>query len=58
VHTHTLTCPLCALRFSTRPELELHAREDHAPPAEQEAQETLVVPPQRWSKPRAGRLLP
>jgi hypothetical protein len=26
-----LTCPLCGLRYSSRPLLELHIREDHRP---------------------------
>jgi hypothetical protein len=29
--TMTLTCPLCGLRFTARPLLELHIREDHRP---------------------------
>lgn len=27
--TTIATCPLCGLRFSNRPLLELHVREDH-----------------------------
>jgi hypothetical protein len=27
--TQITTCPLCGLRFSNRPLLELHLREDH-----------------------------
>jgi hypothetical protein len=27
--TQIATCPLCGLRFSNRPLLELHLREDH-----------------------------
>lgn len=41
---HVLTCPLCGLRYHARTELELHAREDHAPPPQEEGRETLHVP--------------
>ena len=37
------TCPLCGLRFSNRPLLELHLREDHRRP-----------PPRRKGKPGDG----
>lgn len=30
--TQTLHCPLCGLYFHYASELDLHAREDHAPP--------------------------
>ncbi len=30
----TLHCPLCGLRFRYGSELDVHVREDHAPPAQ------------------------
>jgi hypothetical protein len=41
--TTITTCPLCGLRFSNRPLLELHVREDHPrrphePPGQPEPQ--------------------
>ncbi len=42
---HVLSCPLCGLRYGSRPQFELHVREDHAPPAVPEGQERVVVAP-------------
>lgn len=39
----TIHCPLCGLRFNRASELDLHAREDHAPRSEPRV-EKLVVP--------------
>lgn len=33
------TCPLCGLRFSNKPLLELHIREDHRRPERRPAQD-------------------
>ena len=33
------TCPLCGLRFASRPLLELHIRDDHPPAPENEEDE-------------------
>ena len=38
----TVHCPLCGLRYAHVSELDCHAREDHAPPAAKERQETLL----------------
>lgn len=40
----TVHCPLCGLRFRSGSELDVHARDDHAPPAAPERQETVKVP--------------
>lgn len=43
---HTVSCPLCGLRYTNAPQLALHVREDHAPPPGPERQEVIVV--KRW----------
>lgn len=41
---HYVPCPLCVLRFGSRPELELHVREDHRPQPPPEGRASVVVP--------------
>ena len=41
---HYVPCPLCVLRFGSRPELELHVREDHCPQPPPEGRASVVVP--------------
>jgi hypothetical protein len=50
---HTLSCPVCHLRFTNTPTLDFHVREDHAPPAEPERRETLTVEPSPLRRARA-----
>ena len=38
----TRHCPLCGLNFRHLTELELHARDDHRPPAAAERRETIT----------------
>jgi hypothetical protein len=55
------TCPLCGLRFDSRPLLDLHAREDHRPRTGHAPGGTQVPPPRAASpaasQPRAGRAM-
>ncbi|HWG94000.1 MAG TPA: hypothetical protein VNU66_07235 [Mycobacteriales bacterium] len=39
----TLHCPLCGLRYARGSELDLHARDDHAPPPAPESQVRIPV---------------
>jgi hypothetical protein len=41
------TCPLCGLRFTNRPLLELHIREDHVRPPVQDRQADSPAPADR-----------
>ena len=41
---HYVPCPLCSLRYASRPELEVHVREDHCPAPPPEGRATVVVP--------------
>jgi hypothetical protein len=50
---HYVPCPLCSLRYSSRPELELHVREDHCPAPPPEGRASVVVPrPASYERPR------
>ena len=48
----TVHCPLCGLRYTHPSELDVHAREDHAPPAAREGQHVIVVPHTRYGRRR------
>lgn len=53
VAVHYVPCPLCSLRYSSRPELELHVREDHCPAPPPEGRASVVVPkPASYERPR------
>src|SRR5215471_502641 len=56
----TLTCPLCGLRYPTRPLLDLHIREDHAQrekqPAAAAAPAATPAPPPSAPPPGPERL--
>ena len=41
---HYVPCPLCSLRYASRPELEVHVREDHCPAPPPEGRTVVVVP--------------
>lgn len=56
--THALCCPLCGLRFANRPTLELHARDDHAPPPQAERRETIRTTTRAWHRVPAPRAWP
>ena len=43
----TVHCPLCGLRFARGSELDLHVREDHAPPLPDEVHDHVTVPRSR-----------
>ena len=50
---HYVPCPLCSLRYGSRPELELHVREDHCPQPRPEGRASVVVPkPASYERPR------
>lgn len=51
----TVHCPLCGLRYTYPSELDAHAREDHAPPAQREGQHVIEVPQSRYGRARSVR---
>jgi hypothetical protein len=53
----TVHCPLCGLRYAHASELDCHVREDHAPPAHEEGQETVVRQHRRPVEPGSRRVL-
>lgn len=53
--TLTPTCPLCGLRYASKPLLELHIREDHRPqPGRLDAGGTRASPPAGSPSRRSG----
>ncbi|HYZ57175.1 MAG TPA: hypothetical protein VE733_27240 [Streptosporangiaceae bacterium] len=45
------TCPLCGLRFTNRPLLELHIREDHVRPQPQDRRPDSPAPADQAATP-------
>jgi hypothetical protein len=43
----TVHCPLCGLRYAHTSELDVHVREEHAPPPRPEGRVALVRQPRR-----------